>query len=85
MPENVSPPEVTDRDGELLATRHFSVGEVHRLAAILHRETQRLVRLVDDLTGAPVMVGNPPRQVVPRPLSPPEQCRRWRPAEPAIF
>jgi signal transduction histidine kinase len=35
--------------GELLATRQFSVAEVHRLAAIVHRETQRLVRLVDDL------------------------------------
>jgi signal transduction histidine kinase len=35
--------------GELLATRHFPVGEVHRLAGIVHRETQRLVRLVDDL------------------------------------
>jgi len=35
--------------GELLATRQFPVGEVHRLAGIVHRETQRLVRLVDDL------------------------------------
>ena len=35
--------------GELLATRQFSITEVHRLAAIVHRETQRLVRLVDDL------------------------------------
>jgi signal transduction histidine kinase len=35
--------------GELLATRQFPVSEVHRLAAIIHRETQRLVRLVDDL------------------------------------
>lgn len=34
---------------ELLATRSFPVREVHRLAAIVHRETQRLVRLVDDL------------------------------------
>lgn len=35
--------------GELLATRRFSVGEVQRLAANVQRETQRLVRLVDDL------------------------------------
>jgi signal transduction histidine kinase len=35
--------------GELLATRSFPVVEVHRLAAIVHRETERLVRLVDDL------------------------------------
>lgn len=35
--------------GELLATRAYSVPEVHRLAGIVHRETQRLVRLVDDL------------------------------------
>jgi signal transduction histidine kinase len=35
--------------GELLATRAFPVAEVQRLAGILHRETQRLVRLVDDL------------------------------------
>jgi signal transduction histidine kinase len=35
--------------GELLATRTFPVAEVQRLAGILHRETQRLVRLVDDL------------------------------------
>jgi signal transduction histidine kinase len=35
--------------GELLATRRFSTDEVHRLAGIVHRETQRLVRLVDDL------------------------------------
>ena len=34
---------------ELLATRAFPVAEVQRLAAIVHRETQRLVRLVDDL------------------------------------
>jgi signal transduction histidine kinase len=35
--------------GELLATRPFPVNEVQRLAGIIHRETQRLVRLVDDL------------------------------------
>jgi len=35
--------------GELLATRDFQAGEVHRLAGIIHRETERLVRLVDDL------------------------------------
>jgi signal transduction histidine kinase len=34
---------------ELLSTRRFAVTEVQRLAAIVHRETQRLVRLVDDL------------------------------------
>ena len=35
--------------GELLATRSFPAGEVKRLAGIVHRETERLVRLVDDL------------------------------------
>ena len=35
--------------GELLATRDFQAGEVRRLAGIIHRETERLVRLVDDL------------------------------------
>jgi signal transduction histidine kinase len=35
--------------GELLSTRRFPDIEVRRLAAIIHRETQRLVRLVDDL------------------------------------
>jgi len=35
--------------GELLATRRFSDAEVKRLAGIIHRETARLVRLVDDL------------------------------------
>jgi signal transduction histidine kinase len=35
--------------GQLLATRQFPVGEVQRLAGIVHRETERLVRLVDDL------------------------------------
>ena len=35
--------------GELLATRAFPVAETQRLASIIHRETQRLVRLVDDL------------------------------------
>jgi signal transduction histidine kinase len=34
---------------ELLATRTFAVSEVQRLAAIVLRETQRLIRLVDDL------------------------------------
>jgi signal transduction histidine kinase len=33
----------------LLATRMFPVAEVQRLAGIVHRETERLVRLVDDL------------------------------------
>jgi signal transduction histidine kinase len=33
----------------LLATRSFPVAEVQRLAGIVHRETERLVRLVDDL------------------------------------
>jgi signal transduction histidine kinase len=35
--------------GELLATRDFPASEVKRLAGIIHRETERLVRLVDDL------------------------------------
>jgi signal transduction histidine kinase len=35
--------------GELLATRRFPESEVKRLASIVHRETERLVRLVDDL------------------------------------
>jgi two-component system cell cycle sensor histidine kinase PleC len=35
--------------GELLATRTFAPSEVQRLAAIILRETQRLIRLVDDL------------------------------------
>jgi signal transduction histidine kinase len=35
--------------GELLATRCFPVNEVQRLAGIVHRETARLVRLVEDL------------------------------------
>jgi signal transduction histidine kinase len=34
---------------ELLATRSFAPGEVRRLAVIVHRETQRLARLLDDL------------------------------------
>lgn len=34
---------------ELLVQRRFSPGEVRRLARILHRETERLVRIVDDL------------------------------------
>ncbi len=34
---------------ELLVTRRFAAAEVQRLAAIVHRETERLVRLVDDL------------------------------------
>ena len=33
----------------LLATRSFPAPEVQRLAGIVHRETERLVRLVDDL------------------------------------
>jgi signal transduction histidine kinase len=49
--------------GELLATRDFQAAEVQRLATIVHRETERLVRLVDDLLdlsrlergGAPVL------------------------------
>lgn len=35
--------------GELLTTRRFPEAEVRRLAGIIHRETERLVRLVDDL------------------------------------
>jgi signal transduction histidine kinase len=35
--------------GELLAMRNFPPDEVKRLAGIIHRETERLVRLVDDL------------------------------------
>jgi signal transduction histidine kinase len=34
---------------ELLLVRHFSPGEVRRLARIVHRETQRLSRIVEDL------------------------------------
>ena len=34
---------------ELLTARVFPVPEVQRLAGIIHRETQRLIRLVDDL------------------------------------
>ena len=35
--------------GELLATRTFPADEVRRLAGIIARETERLVRIVDDL------------------------------------
>jgi signal transduction histidine kinase len=34
---------------ELLSTRTFAAGEVRRLGTIVHREAQRLARLVDDL------------------------------------
>ena len=35
--------------GELLTTRSFGPDETRRLAGIVHRETERLVRIVDDL------------------------------------
>ena len=69
--------------GELLATRPFSSDEVHRLAGIVHRETERLVRIVDDLLdlsrverGLPPTLHRTAVEVAPAVLSAVEMFRR---------
>ena len=55
---------------ELLSTRVFAPGEVRRLGTIVHRETQRLARLVDDLLDLSRLERGAPPTLRRRVLSP---------------
>jgi signal transduction histidine kinase len=55
---------------ELLSTRTFAPGEVRRLGTIVHRETQRLARLVDDLLDLSRLERGSPPELRRRALSP---------------